>query len=557
MPNGRGGQPVGNLASEISEGFFGALGEERALTREREAEQQALEQNILGTLIEFGTPEVQSRALASMLELAQPRPKAKGLRGFLDETERSAALPTLMQFLATPETVTERRPDVEAFPAAPPFAEAAVQPAASLVEQGAAGAAQAQPAAGIPQVPLAEAVGQPPPLPFTPQEVERPRQVFMTEADRDRALVEGQIQHFTDLLVRSGVPDQEAFRQAVGMALGGGAAAAGMDGGEFGGIVRGDQLPPGTLDVNGFPVDPTQNYRRQIGAAGSETFFPVAPEIRSAGVPFESTAQSLGFPNFTTAIQLYGPEFGEQIRLLESQRNAARAGDQTAAQQAAITEAGIRRAMVTPIDIGEAQRTGLPVGTAPEEVAGRVVPPPLGATQQAQIAESEAALGGIDRIRTLSQDRLDDWIGPIQGRTNPAALATGLSTDQDMAEFFASIATLRNVVIRAITGAQMGEAEARRIREQLPEPTQPPTVFRARLAETERNLGELIERMLNPPIRPLQQVGEAGVGTPPPVATAAPDLSDLAPGSRRRFTTGPFAGQVWQLGPDGQPQQVQ
>lgn len=59
-------------------------------------------------------------------------------------------------------------------------------------------------------------------------------------------------------------------------------------------------------------------------------------------------------------------------------------------------------------------------------------------------------------------------------------------------------------------------------------------------------------------------VTEQGKGTgqpsaPPPSsqATTTPDLSQLPPGKNARFTTGPFRGQVWTKGAQGQPVQVQ
>lgn len=39
-------------------------------------------------------------------------------------------------------------------------------------------------------------------------------------------------------------------------------------------------------------------------------------------------------------------------------------------------------------------------------------------------------------------------------------------------------------------------------------------------------------------------------------AAAAPDLSGLRPGTGRTFREGPYAGQTWTLGPDGQPKRV-
>jgi hypothetical protein len=48
-------------------------------------------------------------------------------------------------------------------------------------------------------------------------------------------------------------------------------------------------------------------------------------------------------------------------------------------------------------------------------------------------------------------------------------------------------------------------------------------------------------------------------GKKPADTTAAPanvpNLSGLAPGTARKFTSGPFAGQTWTIGPDGKPVQ--
>lgn len=57
----------------------------------------------------------------------------------------------------------------------------------------------------------------------------------------------------------------------------------------------------------------------------------------------------------------------------------------------------------------------------------------------------------------------------------------------------------------------------------------------------------------------LEQLGVNGAAAPAPAApktATLPDLAGLKPGTARRFTEGPFAGQRWTLGPDGKPMQV-
>ncbi len=59
---------------------------------------------------------------------------------------------------------------------------------------------------------------------------------------------------------------------------------------------------------------------------------------------------------------------------------------------------------------------------------------------------------------------------------------------EDEADFRAENSTLKNQVIKMITGAQMSEPEAQRIMKQIPDPENPPTVYEARLKRTRENV---------------------------------------------------------------------
>lgn len=133
----------------------------------------------------------------------------------------------------------------------------------------------------------------------------------------------------------------------------------------------------------------------------------------------------------------------------------------------------------------------------PKTAGAEFAAPPTGQQRQ-QVAENEAVTMGLARLRELAPDTqtLAKWVGPVRGRTNQAALVTpGIDVNPQMAEFFAEVAAIKNRMIRAITGAQMSEPEAKRIMAQLPDVTLKPGVFLARLQATERNLGALNARI--------------------------------------------------------------
>ena len=137
---------------------------------------------------------------------------------------------------------------------------------------------------------------------------------------------------------------------------------------------------------------------------------------------------------------------------------------------------------------------GNPVTKIVPKTAGAEFTAPQTGTQRQQTSENTAVLAGLTRLRelTAAPGSLAAWVGPVRGRTNTAKLVTpGIDVDPQMAEFFAEVAAIKNRMIRAITGAQMSEPEARRIMAQLPDVNQKPGVFVARMAATERNLEAL------------------------------------------------------------------
>lgn len=110
-------------------------------------------------------------------------------------------------------------------------------------------------------------------------------------------------------------------------------------------------------------------------------------------------------------------------------------------------------------------------------------------------------IAGIDQSLSIANnlEKLvsDDWLGPAAGRYAKAKIATpGVPVPGDLARFAADSATLKNSVIKAITGAQMSEPEAKRIGEQIPDFTDKPNVWREKLAATRDNLKVLKKRTI-------------------------------------------------------------
>lgn len=119
----------------------------------------------------------------------------------------------------------------------------------------------------------------------------------------------------------------------------------------------------------------------------------------------------------------------------------------------------------------------------------------LSATAIEKIAGVDSSLSMLDDIERLLPSMLSS-IGPIQGRLTSVQLKTGVGVTEELAEFAAQITGLKNAVIKAITGAQMSEPEAKRIMGQIPDLDNPDAVFRARMATTRRNLETLKRRTI-------------------------------------------------------------
>ena len=135
----------------------------------------------------------------------------------------------------------------------------------------------------------------------------------------------------------------------------------------------------------------------------------------------------------------------------------------------------------------------------------------LPAQIQIMSLQNEAALDVIARLESYIEGPDSDMgkmIGPFGGRSRSAFLALGdfgqsvgqffgdTEQDQkDFAEFKAVTAGFKNAVIKAITGAQMSEQEAKRIMEQIPTENDILVSWKAKAKASVYSLNDLENRM--------------------------------------------------------------
>jgi len=116
-------------------------------------------------------------------------------------------------------------------------------------------------------------------------------------------------------------------------------------------------------------------------------------------------------------------------------------------------------------------------------------------------ATSIEKIAGIDQAASLAKamsSRVkDEWLGPVAGRWAEGKIGLpGVDVPEDLARFFADTATLKNATVKAITGAQMSEPEAKRIMKQIPVFTDKKSVWQAKAKATAENLNFLRQRII-------------------------------------------------------------
>jgi len=83
------------------------------------------------------------------------------------------------------------------------------------------------------------------------------------------------------------------------------------------------------------------------------------------------------------------------------------------------------------------------------------------------------------------------FVGPAQGRRGAAALASGIGIRPGEADFRGALALYRNAVINQLSGAAVSGSEAIRMKQQIPQETDPPEAFRSKLRQTKQNIARV------------------------------------------------------------------
>jgi hypothetical protein len=130
---------------------------------------------------------------------------------------------------------------------------------------------------------------------------------------------------------------------------------------------------------------------------------------------------------------------------------------------------------------------------AAAQMAGnrRQVPMPAGIIQQ--LAGGETALDSLNKIKANYRD---EYVGPAAGRWNSFLQQVPLiPADKGFAGFDADTQAVTNATIKAVTGAQMSEPEAQRIKGQIPLTTDKPEVWHQKWDALNRAMRGLNIRM--------------------------------------------------------------
>ena len=139
------------------------------------------------------------------------------------------------------------------------------------------------------------------------------------------------------------------------------------------------------------------------------------------------------------------------------------------------------------------EQLAVDAGKAPKTEDGEK-PVKLGAAALDRVAGADQGIILAENLDKLVEER---WLGPVLGRATEAGVGLpGVPVSEELAEFYADTATLKNATVKAITGAQMSEPEAERIMKQIPTFADKPVVWRKKLEQTVKNLRMMRSRIV-------------------------------------------------------------
>lgn len=173
----------------------------------------------------------------------------------------------------------------------------------------------------------------------------------------------------------------------------------------------------------------------------------------------------------------YNPVTGEEITSQEQLKGMLARGYAQSTRSAGYTADG--EEVVADVRTGEKFTTSTDENgnKVNKPYNGTIYPklenPPEGFTQ------AVAELGNSERVLKSIVESFDPkFVGPLSPIKNMTKYLDSL-TDEKRVEFNGNVAEYKNSIIKAITGAQMSEIEARRIVQQIPDSNASPTAFMA------------------------------------------------------------------------------
>lgn len=148
-----------------------------------------------------------------------------------------------------------------------------------------------------------------------------------------------------------------------------------------------------------------------------------------------------------------------------------------------------RIALGQATDVEQDDYKKLVTGIAPVREA------PASSTERMAIAEARSSIDALNNLRQLYKIGGFGTAAPIAGRVAGVRGLWG-GTTQAQEDFMAATAAFKNAIIRQITGAQLSEAEAKRIVKQIPDITDPPARWQAKWQQSLKNIQMLQQRKL-------------------------------------------------------------
>lgn len=201
----------------------------------------------------------------------------------------------------------------------------------------------------------------------------------------------------------------------------------------FAGNVEGAQLPEGTKDFYGRPIDPNQRYRQQFNPDMTIDYLPTEERTINAGTNWVQAAVALGFNSVAEAID--AGITGEQLR---------KKADELRTSGAKATATGTAQGKFeAPIDIPGSQSSGLPVGTSAAQVEGQVIP-----TQEQQASIRTGELLQTDLQRLLGDGTTPGLLNVLPSKSELGGRAPGaaLALRRRMNTYREDIRRLESVV---------------------------------------------------------------------------------------------------------------